>query len=194
MVRQYESYYWLSSGWSAEVQTIASIQPDVIIAHDMSLALALRAAGKAKVIFDAHEYFPRQFEDRMRFRLMFLGFNRYFCKRYIPHADGMMTVCQGIADQYEKDTSVAAVVWPNMPFYQELEPVLKQDSEPRIRMVHHGRAIPSRKLERMIEMMEELDERFELDMLLVAGGRSQRRYLEKLRVAAKGNAREDAGP
>ena len=43
-------------------------------------------------------------------------------------------------------------------------------------MIHHGQANPSRRTELMIELMDYLDERFSLDLILVGGGR----YLEKL--------------
>ncbi|MFO0452297.1 MAG: hypothetical protein ACK52I_27190, partial [Pseudomonadota bacterium] len=71
---------------------------DVIIANDVeSLPLAFALRQKAKIIFDAHEYAPRHFEDRLIWRFFFQSFNVYLCKKYIPLVDVMTTVGTGLA-------------------------------------------------------------------------------------------------
>jgi glycosyltransferase involved in cell wall biosynthesis len=65
--------------------------------------------------------------------------------------------------------------------YHDLAPNPTQAG--RIRMIHHGGATPSRNIELMIEVMDYLDERFHLDLMLVA---SDPRYCERLaRLAQK---------
>ena len=89
----------------------------------------------------------------------------------------MFTVCQGIADQYRRDTGVTPVVLTNAPEYHDIraEPESRPESTDltrdaaKIRMIHHGAASPPREIERMILAMRHLDERFELDFLLVPG-------------------------
>jgi hypothetical protein len=44
-------------------------------------------------------------------------------------------------------------------------------------MIHHGAASPSRKIETMIAMMGYLDDRFSLDLMLVAGDPAYHRFL-----------------
>jgi len=185
--RQYERHYWNRSMMNY-LDRLSSVHADLILAHDLSLPLALRAVRGAKVIFDAHEYFPRQFEDRILSRLLFLKYTAYVCKTYIPKAAAMITVSDGIADQYEKDTGVRPVVWYNAPFYEDIEPNLRDNGVKSIRMIHHGMANPSRKLENMIELMRHLDARFRLDLMLVADGGLQG-YLEKLRGMAESDSR-----
>jgi len=63
----------------------------------------------------------------------------------------------------------------NVPFYQKLEPIERNDD--KIRLIHHGLALPARKLEHMIELMHYLDERFELDFMLL---NMEREYGKKL--------------
>jgi hypothetical protein len=72
----------------------------------------------------------------------------------------------------------------NAPSYQHLEPT--PVSVEIVRMIHHGAAIPSRKLELMIEMMQFLDSRFHLDLMLVS---SDQNYLNHIRSLAAGEAR-----
>ena len=57
-------------------------------------------------------------------------------------------------------------------------------------MIHHGAASPPREIERMIAAMRHLDERFELDFLLVPGSKD---YISQL--GGNGAARsEDSLP
>jgi len=147
------------------------------------LPLALAIAGDAKVIFDAHEYSPRQFEHSIVWRTFFQSYTFYLCKKYIPQVDGMMTVCQGIAERYEEDTGVRPVVITNAPFYHKLQPSLLNEKAEKIRLIHHGGAMSKRKLEKMIKMMAYLDDRFELNLMLIDLNDG---YIEKLKKMSQG--------
>ncbi|HET9053229.1 MAG TPA: hypothetical protein VFM90_03600, partial [Cyclobacteriaceae bacterium] len=59
---------------------------DLIIANDAeTLPLAFAFSGKkTNVLFDAHEYAPRHFENVLTWRIFFQGFNTYLCRKYIP--------------------------------------------------------------------------------------------------------------
>lgn len=184
---RFDSYYWRQHHANHTRETLRRLDPDLVIANDIdTLPAALSAKPRARVIFDAHEYAPREFEDSVTFRLFFRRYREYLCRTYIPRVDGMMTVCESIAEAYERDTGVRPVVVFNAPDYEELEPVVRGSEDRTIRLVHHGGAHPSRKLENMIEMMRHLDERFRLDFLLVPGPGG---YLDALKRRAAGDER-----
>src|SRR5690606_13976973 len=105
-----------------------------------------------KVLFDAHEYSPRQYEDKLSFRIFHQPYRTHLCRRYIPRVGAMVTVSGGISDQYEQDSGVRPALITNAPDFAELEP--QPVAEDRIRLVHHGAAIESRRIETMIEMMD----------------------------------------
>ncbi len=149
------------------------------------LPLALKLARKnTRVVLDAHEYAPLEFEDRWMWRLFFKRYMDASCAKYLPQVQGMMTVCDGIADEYKRRYGVQSVVVTNAPEYHDLPPsVAGADA---IRMVHHGGCMRSRHLELMIEMMNYLDHRFTLDFMLMP---SEPGYLAYLQNKAKGNAR-----
>ncbi len=87
---------------------------DFIVANDIeSLPLAFQMKGSAKIIFDAHEYAPRHFEDKLIWRIFFQGFNKFLCKKYIPLVDSMITIGDGIANEYEKNYHIKPVVITN---------------------------------------------------------------------------------
>jgi glycosyltransferase involved in cell wall biosynthesis len=164
---------------------------DLIIANDIeSLPLAFAIDPRAKVLFDAHEYYPRHFEDKLSWRIFFQPFNIYLCKKYIPKVAAMMTVGTGLAREYQKNFGVDPLIITNATWYYEIGP--SPVSSNRIRMIHHGGAGASRRLELMIEMMHHLDDRFTLDLMLIIPELSSpktKNYIHRLRSLADNNPR-----
>jgi glycosyltransferase involved in cell wall biosynthesis len=164
---------------------------DLIIANDVeTLPLAFSFPGNAKIIFDAHEYAPRHFEDKKMWRLFFQKFNLWLCKKYIPKATAMLTVGRGLANEYEKHFNVRPTVITNANNYYEVEPSTVLEN--KIRLIHHGIATPSRRLGLMIVVMTHLDHRFTLDMMMLTPGfasKKTREYLEELRKRAEADKR-----
>ena len=182
-LRKYEKYYWSNKHIQECYAKLLDILPDIIIANDIdSLPLAFKLANGAKVVLDAHEYAPLEFEDRLLWRLVFQSLKQYLCTKYIPKVNAMMTVCQGIADEYERNFKIKPIVVTNAPNYQELKP--SATAPKRVRMIHHGGAMESRKIENTILMMDRLDERFEMDLMLISDSGDYIDYLKKL---ASGN-------
>jgi hypothetical protein len=162
---------------------------DLIIANDVeALPLAFHLKGNAKILFDAHEYAPRHFENKLSWRIFFQGFNKFFCAKYIPQVDAMTTIGEGIAREYEKHYKVKPVIITNAPAFHAIKP--NPTHADKIRLVHQGIANPSRKLELMFDMMEHLDARFTLDLMLMEPiHRSNIIYFKKLKDLAKQNMR-----
>jgi len=122
--------------------------------------------------------------------LFFQDFNTWLCKKYIPMTAAMTTVGKGLAEEYKKNFHVSPVVITNANNYVDLSPSPMVDN--KIRLVHHGIATPSRKLELMIEMMKLLDERFTLDLILMIPGfasKKTRQYIDDLRRMAQTDPR-----
>lgn len=155
---------------------------DLIIANDIeTLPLAFSLQPNPLVFFDAHEYAPRHFEDKLMWRIFFKSFNIWLCKKYLKLTAAMTTVSNGLAKEYQKHFYVEPVVIPNANNYFELQP--SPVVHDRIRLVHVGIATPSRKLELMIDMMNFLDGRFTLDLYLLVPGfasNQTKNYIGKL--------------
>jgi hypothetical protein len=153
---------------------------DLIVANDIeTLPMAFDiASSHTKVYFDAHEYAPRQFEDRLYWRIFFKKFITKLCNQFIPRVDGMSTINKGLADEYEKNFGIKPTVITNAAPYYNLRPHL--DVQYPIRLVHHGIFNQSRQPELMIDMMKLLQkEKFTLDLyyLLPENASSQTRQL-----------------
>ncbi len=164
---------------------------DLIIANDIeSLPLAFKIKKTEKILFDAHEFAPRHFEDKLVWRIFFQRFNKYLCKRYLPMVDQMITVGSGLAKEYATHYPVKPIVVTNANYFANLSPTPVDGK--KIRLIHHGAANPSRQLEIMIEMMEFLDNRFTLDLMLLTptiANKKTRSYLSTLKDSIKNNSR-----
>ncbi len=157
---------------------------DIMIVEDLFLLpLAFSKKGKAKVVFDAREYYPRQNEGNLWFEIVEKRRRIELCRRFLPICDAVLTVSGGLAKEYRKEFGVEAAVVLSAPHYLEMEPTPCIGE--KIRMVYHGAASKNRKLENLIQIFELLDERFTLDLILV----SDEGYQEKLKKLAANNPR-----
>lgn len=186
LLRLYAIAHKILHDYSFVIELLRNKRFDLIIANDVeTLPMAFSFPGNPKVIFDAHEYAPRHFEDKMMWRLFFQRFNLWLCKKYIPKTSAMMTVGRGLANEYEKNFQVRPTVITNANNYHDIQP--SRVPETQIRLIHHGIATPSRRLELMIDAMAQLDKRFTLDMMMLTPGfasKKTKHYLDELRRRA----------
>lgn len=163
---------------------------DAIVVHDLVLlprAFSVARTGKTKVLFDAREYYPREFESEAWWRWFVRPFNRFLCERYLRRCDRIITVSQGIADEYRKEYGVHADVVMSFTSYADLQPQPPQTDA--VRIIYHGQASPDRQIDRMVRMMDHLDERFSLDLMLVSPSRAHRSYFRTIEQMAQGKPR-----
>ena len=184
-LRRYESIIW-PAGMRELAQEARQLSPSFVVVHDLPLlplALAIRQSvgSHCRVFFDAREYYTRHFEDVWWWRFFYGKFNHYLIRKYLPAADVMVTVNNGLAAEYRREFNVACGVLPSYPEPASLTP---SPIEPgQIRMIHHGLASRSRRIEDMIGMMRLLPDHFTLDLMLTGGDPS---YLTSLRSQARG--------
>ncbi len=149
---------------------------DFVICNDVEpLPLAFSIAKGAPVLFDAHEYYPLEFENSWRWRIFMKRYLTELCKKYIPCCAAMTTVSKGIANRYAEEFGLLPEVVYSGPSFHVLKP--SQVDPENIRLVHHGIASQERGIEHMIEMVRLLDKRFSLDFYLVGDNA----YIETLK-------------
>jgi hypothetical protein len=158
---------------------------DLIIANDVDTlpaAFYIKGESGAKVILDAHEYAPRQFENLLWWRLIFQPAVLWVCNNFLPKINLMFTVGRGVADEYKKNFGIDSVIITNAPPFQGQNPSAIEEG--KIRLVHHGIANASRRPDLMFEMMKLLDERFSLDLYLLTSSYASTgtiRYIQALK-------------
>jgi glycosyltransferase involved in cell wall biosynthesis len=187
----YRAGHRVIHGYGYLVDTFRNESFDLVIANDVeTLPLAFKLSRGARVLFDAHEYAPRHFEDRLWWRIFFKRLNVFLCKTYIPQLAGMMTIGEGLAQEYERNFGIRPVVVTNATQYHDFQPSPVQPD--RIRLVYHGIANPSRRLDLMIEMMRHLDNRFTLDLILMTSNFASSRtrdHIARLQQSAQQDPR-----
>ena len=180
ILRRYEAYYRRMPHVRELAAKLESAAFDLAIANDLeALPLALRLAGNRPVILDAHEYAPRELEERLAWRVFRQGHVEYLCRRYLGRVARMTTVSEGIATEYQRIFEVAPTVLDNAAPLHTLAP--SPAGEQAVRMVHHGSAMPTRGIENMLLVMRSLPARFSLDLMLVP---TSPRYLDELKRLA----------
>jgi hypothetical protein len=178
---QYERVYWSAEPVITALRVLDGVSADLVVANDIdALPLAHRVARGAPVVFDAHEYAPGEYDENKWFRLHGRPYRKYLCRTYIPRSAAMTTVCEGIAAAYERDTGVRPVVVTNAAHYEPLTPRIVVSDPERIRLVHHGLGVRVRRLEKMIDMMRHLDNRFELSLMFAQSEPDYLAYLKDL--------------
>ena len=181
-VGMYETFYWGRDEVKFAFEAIQDTAYDLIVANEIeSLPLALKKFPRSKIWFDAHEYSPLEFSENFKWRFFFQKYRKYLCRKYLSQPVFSTTVCDSIAGLYLKTFKREMHVLTNSSFYCDLKPT--NISEEKIQIVHHGAAIRSRQIEVMIDLMDWLDERFLLNLILMPNDIN---YIEELRRKAVG--------
>ena len=179
-LRRFEAIYWSLYDFQPLLEVLGKRRFDLILANDLdTLPFALEIANRAKVLLDVHEYAPRHFEDQLIWRFFFQPFNEYLCATYMKQCDGVIATSTGIANEYKKNYGIDPQVITNAVEYVELRPGPVNPGN--IRIITHGIANPSRRLELMIYIMDYLDPRFHLDLMLMPASPG---YYKRLKTLA----------
>lgn len=179
LARRHEAAYWGNHLLIQAYRRLSDVRPDAVVANDIpTLPLALAVARTAPVVLDAHEYAPLWFENRMLWRTVMQPYMTAITRHYVPRVAAMTTVGPALARSYRDLTGIEPTIVTNTPEHHVL--TARPVGHP-VRLLHHGIANRSRQLERTIELMAHLDDRFTLDLVLVE---HERRYLRRLRRLA----------
>ncbi|MCH5323127.1 MAG: capsular biosynthesis protein [Helicobacter sp.] len=155
---------------------------DIIICHELVLLpIVLENKKQAKVIIDLQEYYPRLHSDERWIRL-FADFNDWLCRTYLPQADYVYTTDEISVKEYTKNYGVKCDIIISAAEYYAFSPKVL-DNSPTIKLLHHGMASRERGIEKMIETMDYVDNRFTLDLMLIATWGAD--YYEELKAMAQ---------
>lgn len=176
LTKQYLKAYNLLSVVKEARSKLQTLDFDLIIANDIE-AVPLAKELKKALIIDLHEYAPKQFENDFWWRFYFSGFKDYLCKNFLFKEETVLTVSEGLKKEYDKNYETNCEIITNATVLSGIEP--SSVDKDRIRIIHHGIVSESRSLHLMIEMMDFIDERFELDLMLVET--SHKSYFVKLK-------------
>lgn len=166
--KKFRNVYW-SNDKKKLLSKLQKLDFQLIIAHHpraLPIAVELKKTKKVSLIFNAHEYYPKEFENDSDWA-KFVGeeYDHIF-KTCFPFLDDMFSVCNGIQQEYLKNYGIQSKLIKNdKKFEKELEPSVVDANQ--IKMIHHGAAIRDRKIELMIELMNFLPDSYQLNLILL---------------------------
>ena len=164
----YEQWYWSRRHHIQALEYLTQSSCDGILANDWeALPVASEVAKRknVKLVFDAHEYAPLEFEDSRSWQFFFKQAICYFIRKCSSDIHSSVTVSQPIAERYKQEFGFEPLVILNTP-----ENILLQERAVdfnNVRLVHHGMAIRDRKLENMIRALSFCHPRFWLHFFLM---------------------------
>jgi glycosyltransferase involved in cell wall biosynthesis len=180
----FERWYWRQPVMLDALAKAVASRADAFHANDWNtLPVAAEAARRlgARLVFDDHEYAPLEFENSRAWRAIYAPAITHLVRRYAARADLMITVAPAIAERYREEFGLSPVVVMNAPGRAANLPERGTDFS-KIRLIHHGAAIPGRRLEVMIEALSLSDRRYSLHFMLTAADVN---YVARLRRAAE---------
>lgn len=169
--------------YPALFQFIYSKKFDVVIIHDPTfLPLIQRLKKKINfvAVYNAHEYHPLEFEDKVGWTDTFGRYQFVLYKKYLSSIDLLVNVCEGIAGKCKAEFQKESIVIPNVAMMSEVKPT---ENSGIIKLIYHGAIMKSRNIEDMIDVVAQLGNSYSLDIMgMVSNGNEE--YFESLKQYA----------
>lgn len=150
-----------------DYKTLKKEKFDLIICHHpttLEMAFKLKESYNSKIIFNAHEIYSFEFEDDPVWMKNNFEIVENILKKYLPKCDQLFSVNSEICDFYIKRYNCKCIpIHNSKPFYN----LIASEVKTPIKIIHHGGAMPQRKLEQMADAVLELKDKFTLTFMLV---------------------------
>ena len=171
-----------------ELNKINNIKYDLIICENLTVIYYafLFKSEKTKIMLDLREFYTMQFSKEYHtkiFKKIYynskIKYLDYLLKEYASKSDKLITVSPGLQKKYNDVYGYKCELIMSLPEISEKKSEIKNSG--KIRLVHHGGAKESRKIELMIQLMDKLDEnKYELDLYLIKYHQNYYDYLKEL--------------
>ncbi len=171
-------YYYLN-------KKLKKINFDILIYHHISslpFMVYFSKKSKSKLIVNLHEYYPKEFNDQNNWSRKENYLNS-LCARFLKEANLLFCVNKSISEEYAHNFDIDRsniLVFYNVKNYEDTNPSIVDENN--IKLVHHGAAIPSRNLDKMIDLVNLLPENYSLTLILVPSNREYFKRLKRMKT------------
>ena len=167
----YEKAYWVKPEYRKALEILKNNKFDIIHANDWD-SLPVSAIGfkymENKIIFDAHEFTPAQNENNLLIKFFIKPYKEFLLKKYFSKSMKFITVGRYISDLYKDFLGVKeSIIILNVADYVRAN--FHNTSNNLINIIYHGIATPGRNIESIIELLNYLDNRFVINLMLLPG-------------------------
>ena len=171
-------YYYLNS-------KLKALTFDILIYHHISslpFMVYFSKKSKSKLIVNLHEYYPKEFNDQNNWSRKEYYLNS-LCARFLKEATLLFCVNKSISEEYAHNFDIDKsniLVFYNVKNYEDTKPSIVDENN--IKLVHHGAAIPSRNLDKMIDLVNLLPKNYSLTLILVPSNREYFKRLKRMKT------------
>lgn len=141
---------------------------DLIIVHHLSplpFAIKLKQKNNCKLILNAHEYYPLEFDANADWVKIEKPNIDDFCRKNLPKVDLIISVSSKIVEIFQQNYNVKTFLFPNAKANSAIPP--SDIVESQIKIINHGIAIREREIEKMIDLVNFLPTEFSIDFMLM---------------------------
>lgn len=165
------------------VRKLNKLPFDLVITHNVNgLVVGSKLKEKKNIpfVFNAHEYYPRQFENNPKWVKNHQPKISKIIYKFISKPDHIFCVGNEILKEYQKNFNVKRISFvPNDKPFHNLKP---SPIEEKIKIIYHGGCKRARNIENNIELIKKLPkDKFSLDLMLVVY--DQNYYKELIELA-----------
>ncbi|MBK7763348.1 MAG: glycosyltransferase [Bacteroidetes bacterium] len=158
---------------------------DAVIIHDINFlptVARLKSKMPIKVIYNAHEYHPLEFEEKPNWVNTHGRYYYALYQKYIHQVDLFINVCNGIANKCKEEFNIESLVIPNAASFINLP--VRENAGNMIKMIYHGGIMQSRRIEDIIDIARILGKGYSLDIVAMPSKFEMTYYEEiKKRIA-----------
>lgn len=174
----FRCFDWFHSRWFHRARILTYILEndiEAVILNDVTSWPFVRLLPPGISILDAHEYSPQELSDQFLWRL-FLGPFKIWCSQFASLGASRFCVEAHLCELWHSFSNCTFQLLPNSSYYTPVDSSGWSLVLP-LRVLHHGVAHPSRRLELMIESIGLAGTNFTGTFLLACSDRS---YLHRL--------------
>lgn len=165
------------------ITKIVEIEPELVIIHTpvfLPFVFDNFPNRTFRVVFNAHEYHPLEFEDNTVWLNSYGKFYTKLYRNYLQQLDLLVNVSDGIAEKCLAEFGKESIVIPNVAEYNEIKPIINKGYP--IKIIHHGACIRARGIELMIRNIARFPNKFTLDLMLT---NVDNEYFEEIKLFVK---------
>jgi hypothetical protein len=183
LMRRFDSFYDLWFHRRNVLTFIAENDIRAVVLNDATSWPLARDLPAGIAILDAHEYSPHELSDQLLWKL-FLGPFKAWCSQFASFGTSRFCVEAHLCALWEQFSGCSFQLLPNSSPYTPASQPRTQTSG-SLRILHHGVAHPSRRIELMMEAIAMAGSAFCGSFLLTGSDHAYLRRLQSLAVSCR---------
>lgn len=181
LLRDYRSYFNKRFSYKEISKFFSKFNIEYYILNDSNSWPLIEYLESKKCIIDAHEYSINELDNLLYWKLLFKPLKIWSLK-YLKNTKARFSVEKNLCQLWEKKTGMNFLTLRNFSCYKNIDPIFNKKYP--FKIIHHGLAEPTRKIENMIYAIGMCGEKYRANFFLTGRNYS---YFKKLHKISKNN-------